>query len=479
MSLAKRIAMNSAALLATNVANKLTGFLIMLSIARFLGAERFGLYSYVFAYVAAFSLATDLGLTTVVIRGISQGDEKGRAWLGHALLIRWLFALLSCMAAFLCALSFYGRVERTWLIALSSLSFLTAPLATSTAVFNARLMLYGPALVSLASRLVLFAVIQWIARSGGSLAALIGSEVLLGSLANIFLWLWSRSLLRPVFRLDVAAVRQMLGEGVPLFMTSVFVALYLRIDVFFLGHYWSETAIGIYAAAYRLTEALPLVASAVASSIFPVMCQQVHEGNEIFLVKLVRISLKILLAGIVPVVMLLSFYSNLVTRLLYGTRFEGSATLLAILAWGEILVFANILFSTLIIARGKSGLLMRITFGMLVLNVALNYLIIPIYGAVGAALTTVGTELVGTVVCLAATSMTRPLVLAVSRLLVPVAACGFILGVAARGSQAWNIQSLWPAIAIGILYPVSIYLFRVFDMGEWRGLRELVWPQTR
>jgi O-antigen/teichoic acid export membrane protein len=470
----RRLAKNSAILMLSNIANKIAGFLIMLTVARFLGADRFGLYTYIFVYVSAFGLTTDLGLTTVVIRRLSRDSEVGRVSLGNALLIRWPVSLGTYALSVAGALLLYGWDERAWLIALSSLSFLTVPLATYTAIFNARLMLYGPALANLASKGVLFFAVQLIARSGGSLVVLIATEVFLGSVTSVGLWIWSRSLIRPSYRFDLVEFGRMLSEGIPLFLTAVFVTLYFRIDVFFLSHYRNDASIGIYAAAYRLTESLPLIASAVSNSIFPVICQQIHEGNESSLAKLVRVSLKILLAAIVPVVLLLAFYSNQITRLLYGMRYEGSATLLAILAWGQILLFSNILFSVLIVARGNSRVLMFITLGMLVLNFALNYLIIPAHGAVGAALTTVATELAGTLACVAVTSMARPFAQAISRLLIPAAICGLILVLFGQRSQPWNLMSIWPVMAVAVLYPAFLYLFRVFNEEEWGRLRNLV-----
>ena len=89
MNHGKRIAQSSAALLFSNFANKIIGFFIMLTVARVLGAEQFGVYTTVFAYVSLFALLTDLGLTTVVTRKLSQDDREGRRWLGTALIVRW------------------------------------------------------------------------------------------------------------------------------------------------------------------------------------------------------------------------------------------------------------------------------------------------------------------------------------------------------------------------------------------------------
>ena len=52
-------------------------------------------------------------------------------------------------------------------------------------------------------------------------------------------------------------------------MSSVFIALYFRMDVFFLEYFVGAAAVGAYAAAYRLTEAIPLAATAFTSGRVP------------------------------------------------------------------------------------------------------------------------------------------------------------------------------------------------------------------
>src|SRR6185369_618905 len=107
MSQGRRIAESSMALLVSNVANKVTGFLIMLTVARLLGADRFGLYTAIFAYVSVFGLITDLGLTTVVVRRLSQDIDDGKRWLGNALLLRWPLAIGSYIVCVGSAVAFY------------------------------------------------------------------------------------------------------------------------------------------------------------------------------------------------------------------------------------------------------------------------------------------------------------------------------------------------------------------------------------
>jgi O-antigen/teichoic acid export membrane protein len=472
---ARRIAHSSATLLFSNFVNKVIGFLIMITVARILGAEQFGIYTAVFAYVSLFALLTDLGLTTVVTRKLAQDNGAGCRWLGAALMMRWPTSVLMYIMAVASALWLYGWEERTGLIAISSLTFVTVPLTTYSAIFHAQVLPHKPALVSLCSRVALLAAVQWLARSGGSVAGLVLLEVIFGSAANITTWLLSRPLCRPVFSFDRSAFTQMLTEGIPLFLTSAFMMLYFRIDVFFLEYYRNSSAIGVYAAAYRLTEAMPVFATALTASIFPVLCRQVHAANEASLEKLVRISLKILLGAVLPLAVVLAFYNEVVVRILYGNRFDGSAPILAILACSQVRVFTNILMSTLLVARGKGSRLMVLTVIMLFLNIVLNFMVIPRHGVTGAAWTTLATELAGTVGCLAITSTAKLFLQTAARLTLPVLGCAAVLFSFTPAKVDTTLASLWPLLAVCLVYPISISVLRVFDQDEWKRLRTLAW----
>lgn len=478
MSQGRRIAESSTALLIGNFANKISGFLIMLTVSRLLGADRFGLYTTVFAYVSIFGLVTDLGLTTVVIRKLSQDETAGRRWLGNALVFRWLLAITSYLICVGSAIVLYGSNERTWLIGVSALSFLLSPLSTHSAVFHSRLKLIGPTAVSLGSRLLLLLGVQWLARTGGTLSGLVALEVVQGAGANIVIWLLSRGLIRPVWTLERKVVLDLLRQGVPLFLTSAFVSLYFRVDVFFLDHYWNPAEIGNYAAAYRLAEAMPLIAAAVTNSIFPVLCQQIHNGNAAAERKLFRISLKMLLAVAGAIALVLWFYSQGVIATLYGTRFHEAAPLLAILGCNQILVFSNILMTTLLVARGQNRTFMYLTFGMLIWNVALNIAVIPRFGALGAAWTTLATELAGTIGCLVVTSTGRVFAKAAGRLLIPVGLCfGFFTFLAPRAAGFAAASLLLPA-GIMLVYGATVFL-TFFDADERAEFRNLQRSTTR
>jgi O-antigen/teichoic acid export membrane protein len=149
--------------------------------------------------------------------------------------------------------------------------------------------------------------------------------------------------------------------------------------------------------------------------------------------------------------------------------------LLTILAFNQILVYTNILMTTLLVARGRSRTLMFLTLGMLVWNIALNFVVIPRYGALGAAWTTMATELAGTIGCLAITSTGWVFLQTIGRLAIPAAVCAALLALLAPATVELTAQALWPGAAVLLVYGVAIVVTRVFDPEERKQLKRLAW----
>lgn len=176
-----------------------------------------------------------------------------------------------------------------------------------------------------------------------------------------------------------------------------------------------------------------------------------------------------------PLALVLAFTSGAVTNILYGNRFDGSAPLLAILACNQVLVYINMLLTTLLVARGRNVALLSLTLVMLAFNIAINFLVIPRYGALGAAMTTAATELAGAIGCLILTATANILVKAVSRLLIPSVVCGALLALLTpRDLQATFPLAGTIAAALAV-YLILVARLRVFDREEWTRLKRLAW----
>jgi O-antigen/teichoic acid export membrane protein len=158
-----------------------------------------------------------------------------------------------------------------------------------------------------------------------------------------------------------------------------------RVDAVMLALLAGAAAAGRYAAAYRLLETVIFVAWTVARSVFPVMASSadaagIRRGAERGLVVLATVFL--------PYAAVLFSRGGDVLRLLYGDSFEGGSAMLGWLAPAPLLFGAAYLAAYVLMADGPNPRVLLGSFGALILNIALNGVLIPRFGPVGAAAAT-------------------------------------------------------------------------------------------
>ena len=95
----------------------------------------------------------------------------------------------------------------------------------------------------------------------------------------------------------------------------------------------------------------------------------------------------------IPIVVITAFLSPEIIRVLYGEGYAQSDSALTILIWTSLFIFPNILLVNLFIVANKQRLNAAFALVCLLVNVALNYFLIPRYGFIGSSVATVATDM--------------------------------------------------------------------------------------
>ena len=85
---------NTAILSLTLVLSRLLSFIFSILIARYLGAELFGKFIYVYTFIILFSFVVDFGLSSLVVRDIAKDRSKTNSSLSNSFLIRIIFSFI-------------------------------------------------------------------------------------------------------------------------------------------------------------------------------------------------------------------------------------------------------------------------------------------------------------------------------------------------------------------------------------------------
>jgi PST family polysaccharide transporter len=162
----------------------------------------------------------------------------------------------------------------------------------------------------------------------------------------------------------------------------------MKIDQIMLGQMVGDQAVGIFSAATRISEVWYFIPMVVVSSIFPAILNAKEQSKELYHKYLQRLYALMVWMSI-AVALPMTFLAIPLVEILYGKAYLESGIILSIHIWASVFVFLGVASSRWILAENRQILsLQRSLFGMLI-NVALNLLLIPLYGAIGAAVATV------------------------------------------------------------------------------------------
>jgi O-antigen/teichoic acid export membrane protein len=183
------------------------------------------------------------------------------------------------------------------------------------------------------------------------------------------------------------------SEQFALFMllATVIVMITLKLDVWMMGVYLDQSQIGIYAVASRFTVPLVIILGAVNTALWP-RSSSASTREEIRLLgrKTARAGLLLAIMGIVY-----AFTVPLCTTFVFGERYASSASLATILCIGHALAFLANPVAVVGYALGLARLYWITNIAQLVLVAVMLSLLLPTYGATGAALTFVASTLLG------------------------------------------------------------------------------------
>lgn len=395
MSLIKRVGKNLSAKALASIISRAFSFIFTIYIARVLGDIDFGKYSFAFAFVGLFAILADLGLNTLIVREIAKEKDMADDYIGACILIKLpLSIFVFGIICLIINLMHYPKdttcvvyIASIFVIANSFIEFFIAVFA------GFERMKYEAILTSVNKSLLLiiglFLLHAGFGLYGAATAMAISS--LIGSLLGLYLMI--KKFIIPRFKVEIKFLASLIKKATPLILTTVFFAIYFRIDIVMLSIMRSDAEVGWYSAAYRLIEALMFIPAIYTASIYPVF-SDLYKKSSPLLKSAYEKSFKILFTLGLPLTVGGVILSNKIILLLFGEQFYNSISVFQILILAEVFLFVNFPLNFLLISINKEWIVVLNSSLCMVLNIILNLLLIPKVGYIGAGIATVVTEIV-------------------------------------------------------------------------------------
>ncbi len=375
------------------VGQKILSFVYFTLLARHLGAETIGKYTFALAFTTIFSIVADLGLQPVLVREVARAKERASDYVQTILGIKIILSLVA----------YGGVLVAAYLLGHPPLTLQLIGLAGIVMMLDAfHLVLYGVlrGLQNLKYEALGMVVGQGITLTVGSVALLLRLPIHaylialgLGSLWNVALAAKmvrrQQIILRP--KIDRAIVRIFARFAIPFALAGIFVKVYSYIDTVLLQHLRGDLEVGWYSVPYKITYAFQFFPMALSAAIYPALsktwAQDKARAQWIFERAL---TYAILLA--LPIAIGIAALAPEIILTIYGSDFANSIKPLMISIFGLIFIFLYFPVGALLNATDRQ--MVNTTFMGITMaaNIVLNIALIPKYGAVGASIAAVLTN---------------------------------------------------------------------------------------
>ena len=394
MNTVQRIAKNSLVLLGSNIISKILGFFYVMYIARYLGAEGFGILSFALAFTGIFSVFSDLGFGPLTVREVARDKSLVRKYLGNITVIK-IFLVIITFALIAITINLLGYPKQTikvvYLISLSVVfdSFTIEFFSIFRAFEKMEYQSFGQILSSILMLVgALFAISQRFSVIGFASIYFIVSVFALGYSFAVCTWKFSL----PKLELDWNFWKPTIKEALPFFLSAVVDMIAFKIDIIMLSMMKGDMVVGWYSAAYRLIEALMFIPATFAGAIYPVL-SNFYVSSQESLKLIYKKSFKYLFIVGLPIAVGTTILAHKIILFIYKSGFTHSIIALQILIWTIPIIFLSYMFGTMLASVNKQFLALKINFLCMILNITINLILIPRYGYIGASIATVITTL--------------------------------------------------------------------------------------
>jgi O-antigen/teichoic acid export membrane protein len=455
--------------IAVRVLNLALGVVVTALVARALGDAGFGQWSTILVVVQLIAYFTSFGVEGVVIREATADPGSENEWLGALLVLRTLLALPAIAVGLVVILLLQ---ESTAMLVAGVVLLAQTPFnvgASLRITHQLRVSNWVPMAILTLNSVLWTAAVIVIASLGGGLVPLAVAMTATGALTAILQAIAAVKISRPNLRPSRRATMKLARVGLPVGLSGLLTLAYARIDQLLVFAIAGSTAAGLYGAEYRIVEQAHLVPVSVMTTLMPILAAAWKANRERAL-RLSWLAAEYLTIASLGGLAVSLVVARPVTVLLYGADFADAAPALPVLAGAFVFICFGYLTGNLVLIAGLQRRLVAIGLIGLVVNVAGNVLLIPVWGFMGAAWMTLATE--AAVVIVTAAMLHRRLGL----VLPPLGRMArVVLAAAVLAGLLELVNGLDSSLAVllvlaALAYPALLLGLRALDLGEVRAL---------
>ena len=388
-----REAKNASWIIGARVVQMVLSLLVSMLSARLLGPSNYGLVNYGITYTTFFMSLCTLGINSVIVKNfVDYPEEKGTA-IGTAIGLRLMSSTLSIGIIILisCFLD-RGEPETIIVVALCAGCLMLHAFDTIAYYFQS---LYQSKYSSTV------ALIGYAAASAYKITLLLlGKSVRLFALATSVDYIVIAILLLAVYTwkggpklgFSWRKGKELLSKSYHYILSGAMVAIYGQVDKLMLKHMVDQTAVGYYSIAVSISNMWVFVLAAIIDSMYPTILQ-LHKEDKNQFDRKNRQLYGIVFYVSIGVSIILTIFGRFAILLLYGKEYLPSSGALSVVTWYTAFSYLGVARNAWLVCENKQKYLKYTYAAAAIMNVILNSLMIPLWGAMGAGLASLITQM--------------------------------------------------------------------------------------
>lgn len=368
-----------------------SGILFTVIVVNYLGAEKFGALTIALSIMSVLSTVVGLGIDAILFKEIIKSKLRSKVLIQTSISLRLMTSII--MVVLIAITSFFFPENYLVLLSILSIGFVFDSFLGFKEYFAATLKNRYFMVATILSTIGQLAVgvlcvylqlgLEWFV-----LPYLIFKFI--QPLALFSFYFLHEGGVKIRFPSKIATV--LLKKSLPMMMATIVGLLYSLQDKFFIKFFLGEKEVGLYAVGIKLVIVLVVLPTIISNVFYPNLVSLYQKNQEKFEVYIIRLYIAFFLMG---VALFLAYYvgSDLIIKLLFSAEYQDSARVLSVYSAVFVVSFFQSLNNKVLILENLQRMIFYRAFLSLIVNGVLNLVFIPRYGIVGAAASTVISEI--------------------------------------------------------------------------------------
>lgn len=362
------------------------GLVVGIIVARYLGPKQYGLMNYVISYVFLFQTFAIFGLDAIEVREEARGKTPFQCVIGTAFILKFTSALLFIALTIFTSWIMEADGYTTLLVAIYSLTIILNSFNVIRNYFTAIVQNEYIVKSEIARTVIGICIKLVLLYMNASLTVFMVAYMFdIALLSGGYIMAYRKKIGKIIdWSFDANYARFLLKESFPLLLTSAAVIIYHRIDQVMIGQIVDKEAVGYFSVASRFAEILLFIPIMLSQTITPVLVKIRERDEREYMVKAQQF---------MNISVWLSFFASATVSIIsywlvyytFGSEYLPAVAILQVLSFKTVSVALSNTAGAMLVTEG----LQRYSFYRDIMGciacVILNYLLLPVYGAIASA----------------------------------------------------------------------------------------------